>query len=195
MDTNIILIGPGGTGKSTLAKLLGEALNYGVFDLDKDRWNYYDELGYDRDLAQRIRQEQGFPAVAAYWQPFAVHTVERMLQDHPSNCIIAFGAGSSVYDDPEFAERVQKALEPHHVILLLPTPDVDESLRILDARLRLLEPDLPDSFFEMLAGMNRYFLEHPANARLATITIYTKDKSPAETCAEIVAALRLTSEN
>lgn len=190
---NLILIGPGGTGKSTLAKLLGEALDRPFIDLDKVRNGYYAEIGYDRDEAQRIRQEQGFPALAAHWKPFEIYSVERLLQDYPTDHVIAFGAGQSVYDDAGFAERVRQALEPHHVVLLLPSPDVDRSLHILDARLHLLEPDLPDSFFDMIARFNRYFLEHPANPLLATITVYTDGKSPQQTRDEIIAALNLNA--
>lgn len=189
-DGNIILIGPGGAGKSTLAKLLGVTLNCPAFDLDHDRWDYYAEIGYDRELAQQIRQERGFPALAAHWQPFDVHTVERILQDHPSGCVIAFGAGQSVYDDPVFTERVRRALEPHRVVLLLPSLDIEESLRILDQRLRRIETELPDTFFEMIAGMNRYFLTHPSNARLATFTIYTQNQAPEQTRDAILAALK-----
>ncbi len=56
-------------------------------------------------------------------------------------------------------------------------------------------PTYPNSFFAMLAGMNRHFLEHPANARLATITVYTKGKSPTETRDEILTALHLDQQN
>jgi adenylate kinase family enzyme len=191
LDTNIILIGPGGAGKTTLAKLLGESLGAPSFDLDDLRWDYYAEIGYDRELERRIRQEQGFPAVAAYWKPFEIYSVERLFQDYPAGHVIAFGAGQSVYDDPAFAARAQKALAPYHVVLLLPSADVDESVRLLNARIHLSEPDLPEAFFEMIDGINRYFIEHPDNARLATLTVYTKDKSPEQTQDEILAALGL----
>ena len=190
LDTNIILIGPGGTGKSTLAALVAETLDVSSLDLDRIRWDYYAEIGYEREKGEQIRREGGMPALAAYWKPFEVYSIERMMQDYPTGYVIALGAGQSVYDDPAFFERAQKALAHCSVILLLPSPDIEESLLILTQRIRVLEPEMPDSFFEMIDTMNRMFITHPANARLANRTIYTKDKTPAQTCAEILAHIR-----
>ncbi len=118
-----------------------------------------------------------------------------MFQDYPAGYVISFGAGQSVYDDPAFAERARQALAPYPVVLLLPSPDVDESVKLLSANIHQSEPELPEAFFPMIETMNRGFLEHPANARLATLTIYTKGKLPDETCDEIIAALRLETGN
>lgn len=191
LDTNIILIGPGGAGKTTLAKLLGEALNAPSLDLDDLRKVYYPEIGYDNDHAEAIRREGGLPALAAYWKPFEIYSVERMFQDYPAGHVIAFGAGQSVYDDPAHIERARQALAPYPVVLLLPSPDIEESIPILSARIHAIEPDLPDSFFPVIEDMNRLFLNHPSNASLATLTVYTKDQSPAETCAAILRQLKL----
>ncbi len=65
MDTNIILIGPSGAGKTTQAKLLSQRLDLLMLDLDDIRWDYYAEIGYDHDAAERIREEQGFEAFFA----------------------------------------------------------------------------------------------------------------------------------
>ncbi|MEP7293510.1 MAG: AAA family ATPase [Chloroflexota bacterium] len=187
LDTNLILIGPSGSGKTTLAKLLGEALGVPSIDLDNIRWDYYAEIGYDREHAEQIRKAQGMSALIHYWKPFEIYSVERMFQDYPSGHVIAFGAGQSVYDDPALFERARKALAPYTVILLLPSPDVDESISLLNERIRLREPDLPDELFPVFGEMNRSFIEHPSNARLATHIVYTKGKTSAETRDEILA--------
>lgn len=192
MSASIILIGPGKTGKTTLSKLLGAALNLPALDLDELRWRYYAEIGYDAAKAQEIRQQGGMKALADYWKPFDIYGVECLLRDYPSDHVIAFGAGHSVYADEAQFQRAKVALEPFpHVILVLPAPDVEVSVRLTRQRLKIDEPDMTDDFFDAIAAMNRYFIVQPSNSRLATMTVYTAGKSPAETCAEIVQRLRI----
>lgn len=84
---------------------------------------------------------------------------------------------------------MQKATAAHPVILLLPSPDVDVSVHLMTERLRSAEPDFADDFYDTISAINRTFVEHPSNSRLATLTIYTKGKEPAATCAEIIERL------
>lgn len=65
MPSDIILIGPKGAGKTTIGKLLAGRLGLPQCSMDDLRFNYYKEIGYDEDLAARIRKEQGF--VELYW--------------------------------------------------------------------------------------------------------------------------------
>lgn len=191
MAETIILIGPSKTGKTTLMKLLGEALNRPYLDLDKLRWDYYVEIGYDREKGEAIRREGGMQALAAHWKPYDIYAVERVLSDYPTDHVLAFGAGHSVYEDAAQFERAKTGLSPFpHVILLLPSPDVDEAVSQLKARLRADEPEMPDDFIDTIGEINRYFIEHPSNAQLATLTVYTGGKSPAETCHEIMAHIQ-----
>ena len=48
---------------------------------------------------------------------------------------------------------------------------------------------MPEEALGAVDDMNRYFLEHPANAALADHTVFTKDKSPHETCGDILRLL------
>jgi adenylate kinase family enzyme len=60
MSTDIILIGPIGSGKSTQGKLLSEKLEIPRCSLDDYRWDYYKEIGYDTDFADRLQKAGGF---------------------------------------------------------------------------------------------------------------------------------------
>ncbi len=186
MSANIILIGPSLTGKSTLAALLGERLERPVCELDTLRWDYYAEIGYDPERAKQIRAAGGMPALASYWKPFDIHAVERVLADYPSDTVISFGAGHSVYDEDAAFERAKRALVGHKVVHVLPSAKLDESIQILKDRVAALgfapEGDI--------TNMNRYFLEHHSNSDLATITVYTQGKTPEQTCDEIIGKLK-----
>jgi shikimate kinase len=195
VDANIILIGPSGTGKTTIAPLLAAELSRNIVELDEIRWDYYNEIGYDADYAQRLREEQGMKALADYWKPFDIHTVERVLADYPSNLIISFGAGHSVYEDDGMLERAKKALKNHAIVLLVPSPNIDESLDIIGRRIWAKEPFLTAEFIKHIREINRFFLEHHSNYDLATTTIYTKDRRPEETSREIIEWLKTRSAN
>ena len=86
-----------------------------------------------------------------------------MLQDF-DNCVMDFGAGHSVYEDEALFARVEAALEPYpNVILLLPSPDLDESVAILNARFRRLLESEGVPIDERLFGVNERFVRHPSN--------------------------------
>ena len=56
MIPDIILIGPIGAGKSTLAALLAERLGVPRCGMDIERWPYMQEAGYDPAVADEIRK-------------------------------------------------------------------------------------------------------------------------------------------
>ncbi|MEM8612738.1 MAG: shikimate kinase [Cyanobacteria bacterium P01_H01_bin.105] len=177
MASDIILIGPQGVGKSTIGSLLADQLSLPQCSMDEQRWDYYKEIGYDDALAQQKRQTEGVWGIIHYWKPFEAHAVERLLSEH-KNCVIDFGAGHSVYEDALLFERVKRTLAPYpNVVLLMPSPDLDESLHILNERNR----ELPDD----IRNTNEHFVRHPSNYELAKFTVYTKGKTPEETGDEI----------
>jgi len=188
MPSDIILIGPVRTGKSTLSQLLAEKLGLPHVALDDLRWSYYKEIGYDEDIAQHIRQTGGFVALVFYWKLFDAYAVERVLADH-RECVIDFGAGHSVYESQELFARVQQALAPYpNVVLVLPSPDAGESIRILNERTK----DLVGSFGQGF-NWNEYFVRHRSNDDLAKFVVYTKGKTPEETRDEILGLVGLSS--
>ena len=181
---DIVLIGPIGAGKSTLAKLLALELGVPRCCMDDARWPYMAEAGYDEGVKKRIlAEERNYANVFRYWKQFEAYVVERLLSEH-RGCVIDFGGSQSVYEDEADFARVQRALAPYpNVVLVLPSPDLDESLRVLKGRV-----------WDGVAGgfdFQEHFIKHPSNQKLARINVYTEGKSPEETCREILGRLTL----
>ena len=158
-----------------------------LVSLDKVRYQYYQELGYDPAKAQQLRQ-QSFEDLIQYWQPFDAHAVVRVLAEH-HGCVFDFGAIHSVYDDPALLRQVEDALRPYpHVVLLLPTGDPEESVRILHER-GAAGADLDGEALEMWRRIIGRFIRHPSNYRLAKHTIYTAGQTAEETRAGVLQIL------
>jgi adenylate kinase family enzyme len=189
MNPPIVLIGPLGAGKSTVAQLLAKKLNLPLCTVDNVRWAYYEEVGYDKDLAAKIAaSDQGFQGVLRYSKPFEVQMIEKVLADHHG--LVDFGASNSVYDDKVLLAQVEKILAPYpNVILLLPSADLNESAEILKNRLIRMLNEAGEEFSDELFELNEYFIKHPSNYQLAKLVIYTKDKTPEEICDEILPRL------
>ena len=181
--SDIILIGPISTGKSTLGKLLAEKLGIPQCSMDDVRLNYYKEINYDEKLAKQIRDKEGLQGIYRYWKPFEAYAVERVLSEY-SNCVIDFGAGHSVYEDDQLFKRVQQVLKPYiNVVLILPSPDLEESIQILNER----NGGIISNGFDL----NEHFLKHHSNYDLAKLVVYTKAKLPEETRDEILKNVKL----
>jgi shikimate kinase len=174
----IILIGPGGAGKSTQGRLLSERLGVPQVAVDDIRWGYYAEIGWSREEQDRIGAEEGFAGIYRYWKPFEAYAIGRALAEH-HHCVIDFGAGHSVYHDAAQFAQVRQAMAPFpNVVLLLPSPDLDESVAILKA---------PRQFLIAGQELNPFFTTHML--KLAKQTVYTEGKSPKETSDEVAALI------
>lgn len=180
--SDIILIGPQGAGKSTIGRLLAKKLERAQVSMDQIRWDYYKEIGWNPEVQKQISDNVGFAGVYRYWKRFELYAVERLLKEH-QNCVIDFGAGHSVYEDDADFARARELLAPYsNVVLLMPSPNLDESVAVLHQRGTLVN------------GMeaNRFFTTHPSNRKLAKLVVYTKRKTPSETRDEILKRLELT---
>lgn len=188
VPSDIILIGPIGTGKSTQGQLVSEALGIPRIPMDDRRWDFYKEIGYSEERQKELSDEGGFTAVYRYWKQFEIHAVERLLSEHQDcRCVIDFGGGHSVFEDDALFERARQALEPfENVILLLPSPDLDESVEILRDRTHRNDSDDPNAI-----DFCEHFVKHPSNHRLAKHVVYTKDQTPEETRDEIIRRVKL----
>lgn len=151
--------------------------------MDEVRWDYYREIGFDHEKQRQIGAAKGIEGIYRYWKPFEAYAVERLLADH-RNCVIDFGAGHSVFEDDQLFERVRRALAHYpNVILLLPSPDPEESIRVLRTR----NAAHPAGKFDL----NSHFVLHRSNYDLAKIVIHTEGKTPEETRDMILAAVRM----
>lgn len=186
----IILIGPMCAGKSTVADLLAAKLGILRVEIDELRWAYYEETDYDKETARQMHETGDILGLLDYMKPFEAHAVERVVVEKPG-CVIDFGAGHSVYEDEALLERAEQALAPvEHVILLLPSPDLDESTRVLNERFRKLLKREVGHVNEGLLALNESFVKHPSNHLLAKQVVYTEGKNPEETAEEIAAGIQ-----
>lgn len=176
--SEIVLIGPTKVGKTTVGTCLASKLGVPLVSMDDLRDGYYRELGYDEALAKRLFEAEGPATVWCYFKVFDAYAVDRFLSEH-SRCVLDMGGGSSVHEHEDQLERVKRAFAPFaNVVLLLPSPDRAESLRILDER---------TGWGGKPRNINRILLDHRSNYELARHTIYTKDRTPQEIAEEILA--------
>ena len=183
----IILIGPIRTGKSTIASLLSEKLSLQRYSMDLLRFDYYKEIGYNKDEANKIKKEKGFLALCKHWKSYDLYAIQRVLEDCKRG-IIDFGGGLSVYENENQLQEVIQLLKDYQVVLLLPSKNKDESIEILNSR--MLEKDYQEYFtkedIDTRKLLNQLFITHPSNYILAKHIFYTKDTPPIATLEEII---------
>ncbi len=181
-NTPILFIGPVRAGKSAVATLAATQLHLFHVSLDDLRWKYYSEIGYDETLAKQIRLQGGFLAIMFYRQLFDPYSVERVLTDYP-DAVVDCGAGVGPFENQEQLQRIQSLLKPiPNIFLLLPSSNLEESLKILQER--EINPPADLKF-----DINAHFLHHPGYGSLAKHIIYTKNKTPEQTCSEVLKLL------
>lgn len=176
--SDIILIGPKLTGKSTLGTMLADALHVPQVSLDQVGRNFLAETDYNPDAARQANRERGLFGWFDYMRPYEAHMVERVLETN-HNCVIDFGAGHSYYEDETLFRQVAKALEPYaNVFLILPSPDKSVSTDVLQKR---FEADVVSE-----RKLHRLLVTHPSYEALSNLTLYTKDRTPVESAGEAV---------
>lgn len=184
MRDEIILIGPMDIGKSTISELLSVRLNSPHIKIDQIRFKYYEEIGYSRETEEKLRNEKGFfNGTYRYWKPFELYAIKKILNEY-SDCIFDFGAGHSVYEDDKMFDEAKELLADFkNVILLLPSKDIDESLKFYKEQRNINDIGT----IEIL----RHFMTHHSNYDLCKHIIYVKDKSKDEVTDEVCAVYNI----
>lgn len=179
----IILLGPVRAGKTTLARLLSQHLKLPHVSLDEVCLTYYREIGYSDELAKQIRAQGGFLALVFYQQLFDVYSVERVINDYP-NTVIDFGAGAGPYENRAQLNQIQVFLAPiPNIFLILPSPDLEMTLAILAQR----DVNPPN---DLIFDINRHFVTHPGYRLLAKHVLFNQNKTPDQSCKDILALLK-----
>lgn len=195
MLSSIVLIGPLGAGKSTIGRLLAEKLGLPQCSVDALPLEFFNALGFDRQRIELLKQTEGCRAAYLYMQEFGVRAVEAILKEYRHH-VIDFGAPYSTYEDDASLERVKKAFAPYrNVVLLLPSPDLDESTRIVKERMARREGH--DELRQWLRGLyvetgvdhEELYVRHHSNFQLARILVYTEGKTPEQTRDDILIRL------
>ncbi|MCB9674969.1 MAG: shikimate kinase [Alphaproteobacteria bacterium] len=179
MRDDPVFIGPPNVGKSTVSRLVAEALGRPYVALDPLRRAYFEELGFDMALNLRLYESEGWGSMFQYWQVFQPHALERFFAEHSG--VLDLGGGMPIGENPWVRQRIRAAFAPfRHVVLLLPDPDPDIAMRILGTR-------SPDD--EALRISQRYFMEEGSFQAVATQTVYTGARSADSVCDEVLAHL------
>ena len=167
MNKTIVLTGPIGVGKSTLADLLGADLRLPVckYDEIKDKYRY--KIGLSREKALEINKNEGAYPMIQYMNEYKSQILEPIIRDHPKH-IIDLGAGAHSFDELHQIERAKKAFNlVDEVVLLMPSRDLEINIKSL--------PGFKENW-----EVNTYLIMHPTNNMFATKTIYTHGKTPEE---------------
>lgn len=165
-DNTIIIIGPMGTGKSTIAKKL-------VDKLDEIERIPLDSRGILENLYKYESKFHNFKN----FEFILTCTVLTMLE---KPCIIDFGAGHSIYEDPILRLKMKEICSQFkNIILLLPSENKELSRKILLERRNIKDGSHKDND-------NWHFITAPNNYELATDIIYEEGKTIDEISDEII---------
>lgn len=180
-----VLVGPPGSGKSTVGEILAAATGRPFVDADAASAEFYGEVGWSVERLGARASEVGFSLAHDEWEVALAHAVERLVDTSPG-AVVALGAGHSHVTDDALHERVVQALATvDHVVLLRPSGDLQDSLGVL--RQRCLDDKGTAWRVDGEDWLGRW-LTDGRDERVATHVVLTEGMTPEQT-AGVVAAL------
>ncbi|MFG2886490.1 shikimate kinase [Streptomyces sp. NPDC048297] len=179
----MVLIGPAGTGKTTLGQEIAARTQRPFVDLDAVADGYYAEVGWSiAELRERITAV-GRLAAEAEWEPARAHAVARAVADHPG-AVVALGAGHTSYTDARQLAAVRTALSScPDIVLLLPSPDRETSLSVLRQRCAVGKGR---SWIIDGHDFLAHWLDDQGTRLIATRTFHTLDETPARSATRLL---------
>ena len=165
----LILVGPPGSGKSTVGRLAAERLGLDFRDFDDDMEQLHGlQAG---ELVVKLGREK--------FQESERDLLEKILPEYDG--VLALGGGTPT------APGVPELLKPYHVVFL--DVDLDQVLR--REGLVPLHPWLlpnPRAHLRELLNTRR-----PVYTAVAAATVPTSERTPAEVLADVLASMPVTS--
>ena len=166
------------SGKSTICPLLAQKLDLPHYPLDMVRWYYHFKAGFKLLESENVSKKSQLDFLT-HMEPYRLDAVERIVKEF-NDGIIEFGAAHSHFTDPDNLNRAKYILKNiDFCFMLLPTPDTQKNLQILNQRLLKRVPSGPQTVTaKNYLEINKIFLSSNSAYQLANHTIYTQGKTP-----------------
>lgn len=179
-NKSILLIGPPNVGKSEVSSILSEKTNLPIVVLEDSRDKYYNEIGYDKKYANKLKREDGVLARYKYWKKFESYHISKVLPTIKEPSIIKFEASYTVYEDEDLFNAVKDVMKNFkNIVLLLPDIDLQDCWSKTNRNGKV--PVGSD-----LSKLNWHLISSPCNGNLATMTICICGRSSEEIANEIL---------
>lgn len=193
-NNNIFFIGPFASGKTTISEQLSKVTNIPIYPPDKWKWYFLFKNGYSLTNARRILHDYGFEELENYFRAsLKVEEFVSVIEQFP-NSIIEIPPYNAYYEDVTEIEIINNLINSSkYTFLILPSSNQKQALqelnKRLDIRFETTKQDFPE-LKENYKNKNKWILEHETNKNSNIKTIYTENKSVADTIYRMLSEFR-----